>query len=77
MNIVNNITVLTLFFSGMIDFTSFLFFYLLSNMSEQTVKGGFSETRIEKRIVITGDEDVDQEQVIMQYVTAQCRTVLQ
>lgn len=29
----------------------------------QTVKGGFSETRIEKRIIITGDEDVDQDQV--------------
>ena len=31
--------------------------------SLQTVKGGFSETRIEKRIIITGDEDVDQDQV--------------
>ncbi|XP_040186441.1 band 4.1-like protein 1 isoform X6 [Rana temporaria] len=30
----------------------------------KTVKGGFSETRIEKRIVITGDEDVDQEQAL-------------
>lgn len=29
----------------------------------QTVKGGFSETRIEKRIIITGDDDVDQDQV--------------
>lgn len=29
----------------------------------QTVKGGYSETRIEKRIIITGDEDVDQHQV--------------
>lgn len=29
----------------------------------QTVKGGFSETRIEKRIIITGDDDVDQHQV--------------
>ncbi|POI27444.1 hypothetical protein CIB84_008806 [Bambusicola thoracicus] len=29
----------------------------------KTVKGGFSETRIEKRIIITGDEDVDQDQV--------------
>uniref|UniRef100_A0A2I3GBH4 Erythrocyte membrane protein band 4.1 like 1 n=1 Tax=Nomascus leucogenys TaxID=61853 RepID=A0A2I3GBH4_NOMLE len=28
----------------------------------KTVKGGFSETRIEKRIIITGDEDVDQDQ---------------
>ncbi|KAG8565399.1 hypothetical protein GDO81_012831 [Engystomops pustulosus] len=32
----------------------------------KTVKGGFSETRIEKRIIITGDEDVDQEQVKLQ-----------
>ncbi|XP_073539925.1 band 4.1-like protein 1 isoform X2 [Phyllobates terribilis] len=30
----------------------------------KTVKGGFSETRIEKRIIITGDEDVDQEQAL-------------
>lgn len=29
----------------------------------QTVKGGYSETRIEKRIIITGDDDVDQNQV--------------
>lgn len=29
----------------------------------QTVKGGYSETRIEKRIIITGDDDVDQDQV--------------
>ncbi|KAK2508561.1 hypothetical protein MC885_005304 [Smutsia gigantea] len=29
----------------------------------KTVKGGFSETRIEKRIIITGDEDVDQDQI--------------
>ncbi|KAG2463543.1 E41L1 protein, partial [Polypterus senegalus] len=29
-----------------------------------TVKGGFSETRIEKRIIITGDDDVDQEQAL-------------
>lgn len=34
------------------------FFYIL-----QTVKGGYSETRIEKRIIITGDDDVDQHQV--------------
>lgn len=31
----------------------------------QTVKGGYSETRIEKRIIITGDDDVDQHQVRM------------
>lgn len=34
-----------------------------ASLSLQTVKGGFSETRIEKRIIITGDEDVDQDQV--------------
>jgi len=27
------------------------------------VKGGISETRIEKRIVITGDADIDHDQV--------------
>ncbi|XP_041095459.1 band 4.1-like protein 1 [Polyodon spathula] len=30
----------------------------------KTVKGGFSETRIEKRIIITGDDDVDQNQAL-------------
>ncbi|XP_042095429.1 band 4.1-like protein 3 isoform X12 [Ovis aries] len=30
--------------------------------SAQTVKGGISETRIEKRIVITGDADIDHDQ---------------
>ncbi|XP_043383387.1 band 4.1-like protein 1 isoform X2 [Chelonia mydas] len=30
----------------------------------KTVKGGFAETRIEKRIIITGDEDVDQDQAL-------------
>lgn len=29
----------------------------------QTVKVGYAETRIEKRIIITGDDDVDQHQV--------------
>uniref|UniRef100_A0A673CEW9 FERM domain-containing protein n=1 Tax=Sphaeramia orbicularis TaxID=375764 RepID=A0A673CEW9_9TELE len=29
-----------------------------------TVKGGYSETRIEKRIIITGDDDVDQHQAL-------------
>nr|XP_042132567.1 band 4.1-like protein 1 isoform X12 [Peromyscus maniculatus bairdii] len=33
-------------------------------MCTETVKGGFSETRIEKRIIITGDEDVDQDQAL-------------
>ncbi|XP_041059953.1 band 4.1-like protein 1 isoform X2 [Carcharodon carcharias] len=30
----------------------------------KSVKGGFSETRIEKRIIITGDADVDQDQAL-------------
>lgn len=30
------------------------------------VKGGVSETRIEKRIVITGDADIDHDEVSMQ-----------
>ena len=29
------------------------------------VKGGVSEKRIEKRIVITGDEDIDHDEVSM------------
>lgn len=37
--------------------------YIKKNNVLQTVKGGYSETRIEKRIIITGDDDVDQEQV--------------
>lgn len=31
----------------------------------QTVKGGISETRIEKRIVITGDTEIDHDKVRM------------
>uniref|UniRef100_A0A8C1VKY9 Si:dkey-178k16.1 n=1 Tax=Cyprinus carpio TaxID=7962 RepID=A0A8C1VKY9_CYPCA len=31
---------------------------------QNTVKGGYSETRIEKRIIITGDDDVDQDQAL-------------
>lgn len=37
--------------------------FLLLLFISQTVKGGYSETRIEKRIIITGDDDVDQHQV--------------
>nr|XP_034975088.1 protein 4.1 isoform X7 [Zootoca vivipara] len=33
-----------------------------------TVKGGISETRIEKRIVITGDADIDHDQVLVQAI---------
>lgn len=32
-------------------------------LPSQTVKGGISETRIEKRIVISGDTDIDHDQV--------------
>ncbi|KAM9242793.1 protein 4.1 isoform 5-T5 [Dugong dugon] len=34
----------------------------------KTVKGGMSETRIEKRIVITGDTDIDHDQVLAQAI---------
>uniref|UniRef100_A0ABM5ER91 Protein 4.1 n=1 Tax=Pogona vitticeps TaxID=103695 RepID=A0ABM5ER91_9SAUR len=34
----------------------------------QTVKGGISETRIEKRIVITGDADIDHDKVLVQAI---------
>ncbi|XP_029427374.1 protein 4.1 isoform X10 [Rhinatrema bivittatum] len=34
----------------------------------QTVKGGISETRIEKRIVISGDSDIDHDQVLVQAI---------
>ncbi|XP_070619919.1 protein 4.1 isoform X5 [Erythrolamprus reginae] len=34
----------------------------------KTVKGGISETRIEKRIVITGDTDIDHDQVLVQAI---------
>uniref|UniRef100_A0A452FVV5 Protein 4.1 n=1 Tax=Capra hircus TaxID=9925 RepID=A0A452FVV5_CAPHI len=36
--------------------------------SAQTVKGGISETRIEKRIVITGDADIDHDQALAQAI---------
>ncbi|XP_074750725.1 protein 4.1 isoform X16 [Strix uralensis] len=36
----------------------------------KTVKGGISETRIEKRIVVTGDADVDHDQVLAQAIKA-------
>uniref|UniRef100_A0A8D3API5 FERM domain-containing protein n=1 Tax=Scophthalmus maximus TaxID=52904 RepID=A0A8D3API5_SCOMX len=34
----------------------------------QTVKGGVSETRIEKRIVITGDSDIDHDEALAQAI---------
>uniref|UniRef100_UPI00398E31E8 protein 4.1-like isoform X3 n=1 Tax=Pristiophorus japonicus TaxID=55135 RepID=UPI00398E31E8 len=34
----------------------------------KTIKGGISETRIEKRIVITGDSDVDHDQALAQAI---------
>uniref|UniRef100_A0AAR2JBJ7 FERM domain-containing protein n=1 Tax=Pygocentrus nattereri TaxID=42514 RepID=A0AAR2JBJ7_PYGNA len=36
----------------------------IMEIADQTVKGGYSETRIEKRIIITGDDDVDQDQAL-------------
>ena len=38
---------------------------MVTSLWFQTVKGGISETRIEKRIVITGDADIDHDQVGM------------
>uniref|UniRef100_A0AAQ6AK22 FERM domain-containing protein n=1 Tax=Amphiprion ocellaris TaxID=80972 RepID=A0AAQ6AK22_AMPOC len=37
---------------------------MFTDLCCMTVKGGYSETRIEKRIIITGDDDVDQEQAL-------------
>nr|KAF6362790.1 erythrocyte membrane protein band 4.1 like 2 [Pipistrellus kuhlii] len=34
----------------------------------KTIKGGISETRIEKRIVITGDTDIDHDQALAQAI---------
>uniref|UniRef100_A0A4W5KKV6 Band 4.1 C-terminal domain-containing protein n=1 Tax=Hucho hucho TaxID=62062 RepID=A0A4W5KKV6_9TELE len=34
----------------------------------QTVKGGISETRIEKRIVISGDADIDHDEALAQAI---------
>jgi len=34
----------------------------------KTLKGGLSETRIEKRIVITGDSDIDHDQALAQAI---------
>ena len=46
---------------------SLFFFFkltsLLLHIYSQTLKGGLSETRIEKRIVITGDCDIDHDEV--------------
>lgn len=36
----------------------------------QTVKGGISETRIEKRIVITGDADIDHDEVFFSFLSS-------
>ncbi|KAF7245200.1 Band 4.1-like protein 3 [Varanus komodoensis] len=40
----------------------------LSHLFSETVKGGISETRIEKRIVITGDADIDHDQALAQAI---------
>lgn len=42
---------------------SFLRLILMCDLPLQTVKGGISETRIEKRIVITGDTEIDHDKV--------------
>lgn len=42
---------------------SFFLSHVTTSLWFQTVKGGISETRIEKRIVITGDADIDHDQV--------------
>lgn len=42
---------------------SFLRLILTCDLPLQTVKGGISETRIEKRIVITGDTEIDHDKV--------------
>lgn len=49
--------------SGFLLLVMSLLNVFLSACALQTVKGGYSETRIEKRIIITGDDDVDQHQV--------------
>lgn len=54
----NNNTLLLFLVCHFIRFIKFHSFFI-----QQTVKGGYSETRIEKRIIITGDDDVDQHQV--------------
>uniref|UniRef100_A0A8C7IS64 Erythrocyte membrane protein band 4.1 like 2 n=1 Tax=Oncorhynchus kisutch TaxID=8019 RepID=A0A8C7IS64_ONCKI len=38
----------------------------------KTLKGGLSETRIEKRIVITGDSDIDHDQVSVSHISGVC-----
>ena len=50
----------------LLSFHCFFFFKLTSlllHIYSQTLKGGLSETRIEKRIVITGDCDIDHDEV--------------
>uniref|UniRef100_A0A8C8SLG1 Erythrocyte membrane protein band 4.1 like 3 n=1 Tax=Pelusios castaneus TaxID=367368 RepID=A0A8C8SLG1_9SAUR len=42
--------------------------YESSQVRNSTVKGGISETRIEKRIVITGDADIDHDQALAQAI---------
>uniref|UniRef100_A0AAQ5XBV7 FERM domain-containing protein n=1 Tax=Amphiprion ocellaris TaxID=80972 RepID=A0AAQ5XBV7_AMPOC len=47
--------------------TLLIFFLCLFSVG-QTVKGGISETRIEKRIVITGDADIDHDEALAQAI---------
>uniref|UniRef100_A0AAQ5YK28 FERM domain-containing protein n=1 Tax=Amphiprion ocellaris TaxID=80972 RepID=A0AAQ5YK28_AMPOC len=58
------------FFVSLIKITSrtLLIFFLCLFSVGQTVKGGISETRIEKRIVITGDADIDHDEALAQAI---------
>ncbi|XP_078255658.1 protein 4.1-like isoform X12 [Rhinoraja longicauda] len=48
--------------------TSESFCQTMTTQITKTVKGGVSETRIEKRIVITGDADIDHDQALAQAI---------
>ncbi|XP_069743108.1 protein 4.1-like isoform X3 [Narcine bancroftii] len=48
--------------------TSESFCTTMTTQITKTVKGGVSETRIEKRIVITGDSDIDHDQALAQAI---------
>lgn len=48
--------------------TSESFCQTMTTQITKTVKGGVSETRIEKRIVITGDTDIDHDQALAQAI---------
>lgn len=54
---------LYLFYLSLLAIFLFLCVWRYYALQHQTVKGGISETRIEKRIVISGDADIDHDQV--------------